>query len=132
MASADGANWQHNTNWVEQGRDDKYNFRDVCYGDGLFVAVGGGTGKWEDGSSCNIAGTRDGKTWNVQHPPGGWWGGGLDAGDVEAGWEGERVLQRCVSVFGPLANLSSQDDQARPRGNISVHSLRRDVEAPDE
>ena len=56
MSSVDGKTWENETQWVENGGDDDNLLRGACYGNGLFVAVGGS-------QQTRIVTSRDGKTW---------------------------------------------------------------------
>lgn len=62
MISTDGKNWQITEEWAENGKDDSNNLMGLVYGDGRFVAVGGG-GWSRKSQQGHILTSEDGRQW---------------------------------------------------------------------
>lgn len=87
-SSVDGRAWQHEQAEAHPGGDDNNLLRGVGYGNGLFVAVGGGP-------NIRMLVTRDGRTWTKPSYPGGQWLGGVAYGNgvwVAVGGLGRRMV----------------------------------------
>lgn len=87
VMSRDGVTWEHFVEIDPNGGDDNNLFRGVCYGNGLFVAVGGAS------NGITMTST-DGITWkNENRTPRAWLGNAAPLGQmfVSAGGNGLRV-----------------------------------------
>ena len=62
MSSTDGIHWENVQQWEEKGGDNSNNLISIAYGNGLFVAVGGG-GWSRDSQAGHILVSSDGKDW---------------------------------------------------------------------
>jgi hypothetical protein len=63
IISHDGLRWEITAEWAPNGKDDSNNLMSVTYGDGRFVAVGGG-GWSKDSQSGHILVSTDGRNWS--------------------------------------------------------------------
>ena len=66
LRSTDGVNWDIVAEWTTNGGDDRDNLISVAYGNGTFVAVGGGVTD-KNGPGGRILTSADGKDWK-EHP----------------------------------------------------------------
>jgi hypothetical protein len=66
LRSTDGVNWEIAADWTENGGDDRNNLISVAFGNGTFVAVGGGVTD-KTGPGGRILTSVDGKEWK-EHP----------------------------------------------------------------
>ena len=71
--SADGIDWSNDIDDDQPDGDNNWQFRGVTFGNGMFVAVGGGT-DGGDGFNGRVAWTTDGVSWNQQTDEDGWLG----------------------------------------------------------
>jgi hypothetical protein len=62
LRSTDGVNWEIAADWTVNGGDDRNNLISVAYGNGTFVAVGGGVTD-KNGPGGRILTSVDGKDW---------------------------------------------------------------------
>lgn len=62
VVSTDGKKWDISAEWIEKGADDSYNLMSVAWGQGKFVAVGGG-GWSRDTQAGHILVSSDGREW---------------------------------------------------------------------
>jgi hypothetical protein len=62
LRSTDGVNWDIVAEWTEKGGDDRNNLISVAFGNGIFVAVGGGVTD-KNGPGGRILTSVDGKDW---------------------------------------------------------------------
>lgn len=62
MSSRDGVKWENVQQWAEKGGDDSNNLMSLTFGNGRFVAVGGG-GFAKDGQAGHILVSTDGMQW---------------------------------------------------------------------
>ena len=65
LHSTDGVNWDIAAEWTTNGRDNRDNLISVAYGNGTFVAVGGGVTD-TNGPGGRILTSADGKDWKEQ------------------------------------------------------------------
>lgn len=62
MISEDaGKTWEITAEWIQPGKDDKYNIMGLVFAEGKFICVGGGGGGKTGGGHVHIS--QDGRTW---------------------------------------------------------------------
>jgi len=66
VVSTDGKKWDISAEWIEKGADDSYNLMGITWGQGKFVAVGGG-GWTKDTQAGHILVSTDGREWRETH-----------------------------------------------------------------
>jgi hypothetical protein len=66
VISTDGKKWDISAEWIEKGADDSYNLMGITWGQGKFVAVGGG-GWTKDTQAGHILTSTDGREWKEVH-----------------------------------------------------------------
>jgi hypothetical protein len=68
LRSTDGVNWDIVAEWSDKGGDDRNNLTSVAYGNGTFVAVGGGVTD-RNGPGGRVLTSVDGKGWKERPGP---------------------------------------------------------------